>query len=99
MIETEILGQRGILVHGDYDKGTNVVTKLPQLLGYVPDFVIGGHYHRESIMDYGKTTFITNGSLCGADSYAIQNRLGGKPSQKYLTFTNDGIEENNTIYL
>lgn len=99
LIETEILGQRGVLVHGDYDKGTNVVTKLPQLLGYVPDFVIGGHYHRESIMDYGKTTFITNGSLCGSDSYAIQSRLGGKPSQKYLTFTNDGIEENNTIYL
>lgn len=99
LIETEIKGRKGVLVHGDYDKGASIVAKLPQLLGYVPDFVIGGHFHRESIMDYGKTTCITNGSLCGSDDYAIQMRLGGKPSQKYLTFTDEGIEENNTIYL
>ena len=99
LIETEIKGYKGVLVHGDYDKGASIVAKLPQLLGYVPDFVIGGHFHRESIMDYGKTTCITNGSLCGSDDYAIQMRLGGKPSQKYLTFTDEGIEENNTIYL
>lgn len=99
LIETTIKGHKGVLVHGDYDKGASIVAKLPQLLGYVPDFVIGGHFHRESIMDYGKTTCITNGSLCGSDDYAIQMRLGGKPSQKYLTFTDEGIEENNTIYL
>lgn len=99
IIETEVKNKKVVLIHGDFDRGNSVVSKLPQLLGYVPDVVIGGHLHRESIMDYGKTLFITNGSLCGADDYATQMRLAGKPSQKYLTFTNDGIEENNTIYL
>lgn len=99
LIEVQIKGNDVVLFHGDYDKGTSVVSKLPQLLGYVPDCVIGGHFHRESIMDYGKTTAITNGSLCGSDDYAIQMRLSGKPSQKIISFTEEGIVENNTIYL
>ena len=99
LINIQIKNKDIILAHGDYDKGNGVIAKLPQLYGKVFDYVITGHLHRESIRDYGKTTHITNGSLCGSDDYAIQMRLGGKPSQKILIFTDEGLEENNTIYL
>ena len=99
LINIQIKNKDIILAHGDYDKGNGVIAKLPQLYGKVFDYVITGHLHRESIKDYGKTTHITNGSLCGSDDYAIQMRLGGKPSQKILIFNDEGLEENNTIYL
>lgn len=85
--------------HGDFDKGTGVIAKLPQLFGYVFDYVLTGHLHRESIMDYGKTTHITNSALCGSDDYAMQLRLSSKPSQKILVLDDTGVIENNTIYL
>lgn len=85
--------------HGDFDKGAGVIAKLPQLFGCVFDYVLTGHLHRESIMDYGKTTHITNSALCGSDDYAMQLRLSSKPSQKILVLDNTGVIENNTIYL
>lgn len=85
--------------HGDFDKGTGIIAKLPQLFGYVFDYVLTGHLHRESIMDYGKTTHITNSALCGSDDYAMQLRLSSKPSQKILILDDTGVIENNTIYL
>lgn len=85
--------------HGDFDKGTGIIAKLPQLFGYVFDYVLTGHLHRESIMDYGKTTHITNSALCGSDDYAMQLRLSSKPSQKILILDDSGVIENNTIYL
>lgn len=99
LVNIKIKNKDIILAHGDYDKGNGVIAKLPQLYGKVFDYVITGHLHRESIKDYGKTTHITNGSLCGSDDYAIQMRLSGKPSQKILIFNDEGLEENNTIYL
>src|SRR5699024_1946320 len=99
LINIQIKNKDIILAHGDYDKGNGIIAKLPQLYGKVFDYVITGHLHRESIKDYGKTTHITNGSLCGSDDYAIQMRLGGKPSQKILIFNDEGLDENNTIYL
>ena len=99
MIEVEIKKEKIILAHGDYDKGNGIVNKLPQFLGYTPTIVLTGHLHRESIRDYGITTHITSGALCGSDDYATNLRLAGKPSQKILVITDDGIEENNTVYL
>ena len=99
MIEVSIKNEKIVLAHGDLDKGNGIVNKLPQFLGYPPTLVLTGHLHRESIRDYGITTHITSGALCGSDDYATNLRLAGKPSQKILIITDDGIEENNTIYL
>jgi len=99
MIEVSIKNEKIVLAHGDLDKGNGIVNKLPQFLGYPPTLVLTGHLHRESIRDYGITTHITSGALCGSDDYATNLRLAGKPSQKLLLITNDGIEENNTVYL
>ena len=99
MIEVNIKNEKVVLSHGHLDKGNGIVNKLPQMLGYPPTLVLTGHFHSESIKDYGVTTHITSGALCGSDDYATNLRLSGKPSQKILIITDDGIEENNTIYL
>lgn len=99
MIEVNIKNEKVVLAHGHLDKGNGIVNKLPQMLGYPPTLVLTGHFHSESIKDYGVTTHIISGALCGADDYATNLRLAGKPSQKMLVITDDGIEENNTIYL
>lgn len=99
MIEVNIKNEKVILAHGHLDKGNGIVNKLPQMLGYPPTLVLTGHFHSELIKDYGITTHVISGALCGADDYATNLRLSGKPSQKLLVITDDGIEENNTIYL
>src|SRR5699024_3021043 len=88
MIEVSIKNEKIVLAHGDLDKGNGIVNKLPQFLGYPPTLVLTGHLHRESIRDYGITTHITSGALCGSDDYATNLRLAGKPSQKLLLITN-----------
>ena len=99
MIEVNIKNEKVVLSHGHLDKGNGIVNKLPQMLGYPPTLVLTGHFHSEQIKDYGVTTHIISGALCGSDDYATNLRLAGKPSQKLLIITDDGIEENNTIYL
>ncbi len=99
MIEVNIKNEKVVLAHGHLDKGNGIVNKLPQMLGYPPTLVLTGHFHSEQIKDYGVTTHIISGALCGSDDYATNLRLAGKPSQKLLIITDDGIEENNTIYL
>ena len=99
MIEVNIKNEKVVLAHGHLDKGNGIVNKLPQMLGYPPTLVLTGHFHSELIKDYGVTTHIISGALCGSDDYATNLRLAGKPSQKMLVITDDGIEENNTIYL
>ena len=99
MIEVNIKNERVVLAHGHLDKGNGIVNKLPQMLGYPPTLVLTGHFHSELLKDYGITTHIISGALCGSDDYATNLRLAGKPSQKILIITDDGIEENNTIYL
>jgi hypothetical protein len=87
-----IKGKQIIFVHGNFDRIDNAVTRLPQMLGYIPDFIIGGHIHHHYEKEYGKTTIITNGSLIGVDDYAMQNRFYAKPSQKFMVFNDEDLE-------
>jgi hypothetical protein len=92
-IATKIFNEELVLVHGNYDRVDQCVTRLPQILGYVPNYIIGGHVHHNYEKEYGRTTVIVNGSLIGADDYAMQGRYGAKPSQKFMVFDeNEGLE-------
>jgi hypothetical protein len=91
-ISTKIFNEEIVLVHGNYDRVDQCVTKLPQILGFVPSYIIGGHIHHNYEKEYGRTTVITNSSLIGADDYSMQGRYGAKPSQKLLIFDHDGLE-------
>jgi hypothetical protein len=92
-VETKIFDKDIIFVHGNFDQADKAVARLPQMLGYVPDFIIGGHVHHNYLKEFGKTTTIVNGSLIGNDDYATQGRYGAKPSQKFMVFDErDGLE-------
>lgn len=99
IIEVEIAGQKIILAHGDMDKNTNAAMRLPQLFGYVPDYIITGHIHHNTSKDFGITEHIVNPSLIGADDYATGGRFGGKPGQKLILFNETDIESITNIKL
>ena len=92
IIEVEISSQKIILAHGDMDKNTNAALRLPQLFGYVPNYIITGHIHHSTSKDFGITEHIVNPSLIGADDYATSGRFGGKPGQKLILFNENDIE-------
>ena len=95
-VTTKIFNDDLVFVHGNYDRIDQCVIRLPQVLGYVPSYIIGGHVHHNYEKEYGKTTVIVNGSLIGSDDYAMQNRFNAKPSQKFLVF--DEIEGLECVY-
>lgn len=99
IIEVEISSQKIILAHGDMDKNTNAAMRLPQLFGYVPNYIITGHIHHSTSKDFGVTEHIVNPSLIGADDYATGGRFGGKPGQKLILFNETDIESITNIKL
>lgn len=99
LIETEIVGKKFILTHGNFDRNANAAMRLPQLLGYVPDYILSGHIHHDTSKDFGVTMCIVNPSLIGADDYATSGRFGGRPGQKLITFTKNDIDSVTNIYL
>lgn len=99
IIEVEISSQKIILSHGDMDKNTNAAMRLPQLFGYVPNYIITGHIHHSTSKDFGITEHIVNPSLIGADDYATGGRFGGKPGQKLILFNETDIESITNIKL
>lgn len=88
----KILNEDVVFTHGHYDRPDQVVTKIPQLLGIVPSYIFSGHIHHHFEKEYGRTTCIVNGSLVGNDDYAMQGRFGSKPSQKFMVFSEEGLE-------
>lgn len=92
-IMTKIANQDIIFTHGNFDNPDRSVTRLPQLTGVIPDYIISGHIHHNYSREHGKTTVIVNPSAMGADDFATQGRFSAKPSQKFLVFNQeDGLE-------
>lgn len=91
-VENEILGNKIVYVHGNYDYVTSIAKTFPQLLGYVPKYAICGHIHHNYIKEEGRTTIIANSSLVGMDDYALQKRYYAEPAQKFMVFNKRGIE-------
>ena len=98
LILLDIKGKKICLAHGDLDKGSGVATKLNNMLNTNIDYLFTGHVHNFFIKEHGNTIQYGVGSLCGLDSYAISGRFSGRPSQLYLTFDNDGIDDMKVVY-
>lgn len=98
-IVTKIKDKDIVFVHGHYDKPEVSVTKIPQLIGIVPDYIFSGHIHHHFEKEFGKTTCIVNSSLIGADDYAMQGRFSSVPAQKLLIFNDEDIESTYNIKL
>ena len=89
-----IRGKSYIAVHGDYD-GFNKsgVQNLCLALGFVPYAIIYGHLHVCSVDETNGVKMIRGGSLAGCgDSYTIEKRLTGKPSQMVCICTDKGVK-------
>ena len=92
--DIDISGKSYIAVHGDYD-GFNKsgVQNLCLALGFVPYAITFGHLHVCSVDETNGVKMIRGGSLAGCgDSYTIEKRLTGKPSQMVCICTNKGIK-------
>lgn len=92
--DISIRGKSYIAVHGDYD-GFNKsgVQNLCLALGFVPYAITYGHLHVCSVDETNGVKMIRGGSLAGCgDSYTIEKRLTGKPSQMVCICTEKGVK-------
>lgn len=76
------IGERKVfLEHGDKSSVPSAREKAINLLGYVPDTIIFGHFHHLEVNDDNGTDVVVNGSVMGSDSYAVRRRLHTQPYQ------------------
>lgn len=79
--------------HGDLEKGSNPVSKLKDLTGEDVSLLITGHFHTMFTKEYGHSLHVGVGCLGGINTYAINGRYSGRPSQMILTFNEEGLDE------
>lgn len=98
---TIIRGKSYIAVHGDYDQfSRNGVANLVLMLGFVPYAVTFGHMHTCAVDECNGIKMIRGGSLAGSgDSYTVEKRLNGKPSQMVCVCDNKGVQAYYTVEL
>ena len=76
------IGERKMfLEHGDKSNVSSAREKAINLLGYVPDTIVFGHFHHLEVNDDNGTDVVVNGSVMGSDSYAVRRRLHTQPYQ------------------
>lgn len=83
-----------VAVHGDFD-GYNKsgVQNLCLAMGYIPYAILYGHLHVCSLTETNGVKMIRGGSLAGCgDSYTIEKRIIGKPSQMVCICTDNGVK-------
>ena len=80
-----------VLSHGDRDSINNCTNHFTGLLGVKPDYVLLGHVHHHQVKNDNNTKIIVNGSLIGADEYAVSLRLATKPSQTLIIHGIDDV--------
>ena len=94
IVNLNIRSKSYIAVHGDYDSFTrNGVANLVLMLGFVPYAVTFGHMHTCAVDECNGIKMIRGGSLAGSgDSYTVEKRLSGKPSQMVCVCSEKGVE-------
>lgn len=84
-------GKNVAFVHGHLDQVSSILQNLTFGTDIIMDYVILGHFHSSKMKEFQSRKVFLNGSLLGVDSYALNKRLFGKPSQTLLIF--DGNDE------
>ena len=97
----KIRGKDYINVHGDYDNYTRSgVSNLLMMLGFIPYAITFGHMHTCAVDECNGIKMIRSGTLAGSgDSYTIEKRLSGKPSQMVCVCNDKGVEAYYTVEL
>lgn len=96
-----IRGLDYVSVHGDMDAySSGGVSKLCMMIRRIPYAILYGHLHHCSVDETNGIKMIRGGSLAGAgDSYTIEKRLSGKPSQMVCVCSERGIESYHIVEL
>lgn len=96
-----IRGLDYVSVHGDMDAySSSGVSKLCMMIRKIPYAILYGHLHHCSVDETNGIKMIRGGSLAGAgDSYTIEKRLSGKPSQMVCVCSEKGIESYHIVEL
>lgn len=91
--DMDIRGKTYIAVHGDFDGYNKTgVSNLCMHLGFIPYAITYGHLHTCAIDETNGVKMIRGGSLAGSgDSYTIEKRLSGKPSQMVCICNKKGV--------
>jgi predicted phosphodiesterase len=87
----DINGRKIFIEHGDKTKIEQIKQKAINLLGYVPDDIFVGHYHRMEMLDDNNTEVVINGSILSTDSYAMNHRLNTKPHQILRIYNDEDV--------
>ena len=82
-----------VAVHGDYDRYSSAgVSNLCMHLGFIPYAITYGHLHTCAVDEANGVKMIRSGSLAGSgDSYTIEKRLSGNPSQMVCVCNKRGV--------
>lgn len=85
-VDDKIIG----LVHGHHDKPVNAIENFIKLYKVVPNEIHLGHYHAMSDKCESNIYININGSVKGADDYALETmRESTKPSQNLIVYGAD----------
>lgn len=87
----EVDGKNVFAVHGHLDKPNQVLPNMALGLQITPHIVLMGHYHNRQEFSMGGSKVFINGSLCGVDDYAKNNRYLGTPSQNLLVLDKENV--------
>lgn len=90
----DIRGKEYIAVHGDYDSySSSGVSNLCMMIHRIPYAILYGHLHHCSVDEVNGVKMVRGGSLAGSgDTFTIEKRLSGKPSQMVCVCSSAGIE-------
>ena len=99
--DLNIRGKTYISCHGDYDSFSRTgVANLVLLLGFVPYAITFGHMHTCAVDECNGIKMIRGGSLAGSgDSYTVEKRLCGNPSQMVCVCSDKGVDAYYTVEL
>lgn len=88
-IKYNSFGRTFVMAHGDKDKVGSVVDGYTKIFKEPIDEVHIGHWHTFKVTNEFDIPVIVNGSLIGADDYAVSIRKINKPSQTLVIYGDD----------
>lgn len=89
IVTAKICDKNIVAVHGDKDNPRKAVDNLTGMFKTCPDFIFMGHFHHREEFERFNSRVIVNGSFCGVDEFATNQRLISYPSQTLLILDKD----------
>lgn len=83
--------------HGDKIDRLKIKSQLEMATKSKIDLILHGHIHNPQMYSIFDTDVYINGSLCGTDEYAMNNKLYSVPSQTMLIIDDNGVKSSSIL--